>query len=255
MTMLSIEDVSVSVEDKEVVRDVALSLTQGEMGVLMGPNGSGKSTLVNALMGHPHYTVTKGSVRLEGDDVTALPVCEKAKRGLFLSLQHTPKIGGTTLAAFLHKAHTTMTGETTDVLEYYLALRETVKGYGIRDDLLDRPLSEGLSGGEKKLADMVQLIALRPKVAILDEIDSGVDVDAMKTVFRTIDRLQQEGTTFLLISHHPALLDHLAPSSVHLMAAGCLVRSAGRELAEEIHRDGFCKAIECPLEPQCVSKE
>jgi len=251
MSVLAIQGISVSVDEKEVVRDVSFTLNAVEVAVLMGPNGSGKSTLVNAVMGHPYYTVRGGKVVLGGEEVTALSPHEKAQRGLFLSLQHTPKIGGTTLAAFLHKAHTALTGETIDVLEYYLALREQAKAYGIRDDLLDRPLSEGLSGGEKKLADMLQLIALKPKVAMLDEIDSGVDVDAMKMVFRTIEQLVGEGMSVLLISHHPALLEHLSPAEVHLMATGRLVRSAGRELAEEIHREGFCKAIECPMQEGC----
>lgn len=255
VSTLTLNNISISVGEKPVVFDVSLALHAGEVAVLMGPNGSGKSTLVNALMGHPHYRLSAGRVLLDDKDITDLPVHEKARRGLFLSLQHTPKVGGVTLAAFLHKAHTVQTGEQVDILEYYLKLREQAQAYGIRDDLLDRPLSEGLSGGEKKLADMLQLIALRPRVALLDEIDSGVDVDALKVVFRTIVRLSDEGTGFLVVSHHPALLEHLTPAAVHLMAGGRLVRSAGRELADLVHREGFCKAIECPLEPQCGSKE
>lgn len=254
MPNLTIDHLSVAVGAVQIVSDVSLSLRSGEVAVLMGPNGSGKSTLVNALMGHPHYRLSAGRVLFDGEDITDLPVHEKARRGLFLSLQHTPKVGGVTLAAFLHKAHTVRTGEQVDVLEYYLNMRERAQEYGIRDDLLDRPLSDGLSGGEKKLADMLQLIALRPRFALLDEIDSGVDVDALKVVFRTIVRLAGEGTGFLVVSHHPALFEHLTPAAVHLMAGGRLVRSAGKELADLVHREGFCKAIECPLEPQCGSK-
>jgi Fe-S cluster assembly ATP-binding protein len=217
----------------------------------MGPNGSGKSSLVNALMGHPSYRIMSGALMLDGEDITALSPDKKAQRGLFLSLQHVPKVGGITLATFLHKVHAARTGEQIDVLEYYLALRDRATEFGISPDLADRPVTEGLSGGEKKLAEALQLVALRPAFALLDEIDSGVDIDALKKVFAVVEKLRADGTAFLIISHHPSLLDHLAPDAVHVMAAGKLVRSGGRALAEEILKDGFCKVIECPLEPQC----
>jgi len=255
MATLAIEQVSVAVEDRTVVEDVSFAFHAEEVAILMGPNGSGKSTLVNAIMGHPHYTVTNGALRIDGEDVLSLSPHEKAGKGLFLSLQHTPKVGGVTLTTFLHKVHTARTGVDIDVLEYYLSLRELAKKLNIDDALLDRPLSQGLSGGQKKLSEVLQFAALKPRFAILDEIDSGVDVDAMKAVFRAVETLRREGTGFLLISHHPSLLRHLAPSAVHLMAGGRLVRSAGKELAEEVYREGFCKAIECPLEPSCRSKE
>ena len=252
MSHLAMQNVSVHAGVREVVHEVSLKVASGEVAVLMGPNGSGKSTLVNALMGHPQHTVKNGALLLDDEDVLPLSTHEKARRGLFLSLQHTPKVGGVNLATFLHKVHTVRTGEHLDVLEYYLQIRDKVKAFGIREDLLDRALTDGLSGGEKKLSDVIQMIALRPRFALLDEIDSGVDVDAMKTVFGAIARLAREGTGFLIVSHHPTLLEHLTPDAVHLMVNGRLVRSGGRELMEEIHRDGFCKAIECPLSATCA---
>jgi Fe-S cluster assembly ATP-binding protein len=254
MKSLKLKHISVEAEDKEVVRDVSLELAEGEVSVLMGPNGCGKSTLVNAIFGHPHYSVTKGKLLLDGKDVLKLRPDEKARKGLFLSLQHLPKVGGITLATFLHKIHTAATDTQTDILEYYLTLRERAKELGIRDDLLDRSLTQGLSGGEKKLSEVLQLAVLKPRFAILDEIDSGVDVDAIRTVFAAVETLRKEGTGFLIISHHPSLLDHVTPKHVHLMAGGKLVRSAGKELAQEVHKNGFCKAIECPLEPGCDAK-
>jgi Fe-S cluster assembly ATP-binding protein len=254
MAHYELQHITVRAGETEVVHDVSLAVNSGSVTLLMGPNGSGKSTFINAVMGHPHYRVTAGRALLDGEEVLALPVHEKARRGLFLAPQHTPKVAGVTLATFLHTVHTVHTGERVDVLEYYLRLRDLVHAYGIRDDLLDRPLSQGLSGGEKKLSELIQLLALRPTFAFLDEIDSGVDVDALKLVFGTISRLAVEGVGFLIVSHHPTLLEHVMPDAVHLMAGGRVVRSAGKELVLEVHRDGFCKAIECPLEPQCGSK-
>jgi Fe-S cluster assembly ATP-binding protein len=255
MSRLELKNISVTAENKPVVSDVSLTVESGQVAVLMGPNGSGKSTLVNAVMGHPNYSVTAGSLKLDGEDTLMLPVEDKAKRGIFLSLQHIPKVGGINLATFLHKVHVSVTGKDTDVLEYYLTLRETAKKIGIPEDLLDRPLTQGLSGGEKKLSEVLQLAILKPRFAILDEPDSGVDVDALKKVFSVIEMLKNEGTGFLIISHHPSLLSHLSPDAVYVMAGGKLMKSGGAELAESVLRDGFCKTIECPLEEHCEAKQ
>jgi Fe-S cluster assembly ATP-binding protein len=254
MSTLELRNISVTAENKPVVSDVSLGLESSHVSVLMGPNGSGKSTLVNAVMGHPNYTVTAGTLTLDGEDILTLPPDQKAKKGLFLSLQNIPKVGGINLATFLHKVHVSMTGKDADVLEYYLTLRETAKELGISEDLLDRPITAGLSGGEKKLSEALQLAVLKPQFAILDEIDSGVDVDALKKVFSVIDTLKNEGTGFLVISHHPSLLSHLSPDMVYVMAGGKLMKSGGKELAESVLRDGFCKTIECPLEEHCEAK-
>jgi len=239
MATLSVQHATVCTGEKEMVHDISFSLEKGTVTVLMGPNGSGKSTLVNALMGHPSYTLTKGSLFFEGEDITTLSVDKKAKKGFFLSLQHIPKIGGITLAAFLHKIHTSTTCANISVLDYYLQLRDMASEFDITDELLNRELTDGLSGGEKKLSEVLQLAALEPKVAILDEIDSGVDVDAMRKVFRVISKLKEKGTAFLVISHNTSLLDHLAPEQVLVMNSGTLVRTGGKELAEKVLVDGF----------------
>jgi len=249
--MFELKNISIQADDKEIVSDVSFVLKKGEVAVLMGPNGSGKSTLVNGVMGHPDYSVTKGQVLFEEKDITKSKTEEKAEKGIFLSMQHIPRVGGLTLAAFLHKA----SKSTESVLEYYVSLRTEVEEYGINPDLLDRPLTAGLSGGEKKLSEIIQLVALKPKLAVLDEIDSGVDVDALKTFFTAIGKLKEKGTSFLIISHHPSLLDHLSPNTVHVMSNGKLVRSHGKELAEEILEHGFCRAVGCEHRDSCPAAQ
>lgn len=254
MATLSVTHLSVSIAGTPVVTDVSMTLPRATVTVLMGPNGSGKSTLANALMGHPRYVVDHGTVQLDDEDITTLPPYEKARRGLFLSPQRVPDVAGTTLGVFLHRAHTALTGERVDPLVFYGRLRETARAYGIPEYLLDRPLSAGLSGGERKLSEALQLAVLRPAVAILDEIDAGVDVDALTHVFRTVEQLRTEGIALLVISHHPSLSNHLKPDHVHVMARGVLVRSGGGELVRAIQQEGFCSVIECPLVDECGAK-
>lgn len=255
MSALQIQQVAVVAEGTPVVHDVSFAIARGEVSVMMGPNGSGKSTLVNALMGHPRYQVTQGALLLNGEDILSLTPDDKARKGLFLSLQHTPNVGGSTLAAFLHKVHVARTDEQVDVLAYYLTLRERAQELGIPEELLDRPLTAGLSGGEKKLSEVLQLAVCNPAFAILDEVDSGVDVDALRKVFGAITALAKQGTGFLIISHHPSLLSYVQPAQVHVMAGGRLVRSGGKALAEEVHTHGFCKAIACPMVEGCDAKK
>jgi Fe-S cluster assembly ATP-binding protein len=251
MSNLELKNVCVRAGESEVVQDVSFTVPKASISVLMGPNGSGKSTLVNALMGHPNYSMSSGSIFLDGNDITNLSTEKRAKQGIFLSLQHIPKIGGLSLATFLHKAHESMYNSGVSVLEFYAMLRDRADEFSISPTLLDKPLTAGLSGGEKKLSEVLQLIALKPSFAILDEIDSGVDVDALYTVFRAINKLKNEGTGFLIISHHPSLLEHLTPDSVHVMTKGRLVCSDGKELAEDILKKGFCVVAQCDRAGEC----
>lgn len=255
MNTLALKNISVTAEEKNIIHNVSFSLTSGSISVLLGPNGSGKSTLVNALMGHPSYQVTQGTCTLDGEDILTLPTEKKAKKGILLSVQHTPKVGGVNLATFLHKVHSATTGEDISVLEYYLQLRDLAKEYSIDDAFLDRPISTGLSGGEKKLSEALQLAVIKPRFAILDEIDSGVDIDAMKKVFGVITKLKEQGTGFLLISHHPSLLEYITPDQVLVMANGRIARTGGSELAETILKDGFCIGLDCPLVDGCEARE
>ena len=243
--MLVIKDLHAKINDKEILKGINLEVKPGEVHAIMGPNGSGKSSLVNALMGHPNYRVIEGAILLNGEDITHLSTEKRAQKGLFLSLQHVPKVGGITLASFLHKAYVATHVSDVSILEFYLELRKKADELAINPALLDRPLTAGLSGGEKKLSEVLQLAILKPTFAILDEIDSGVDVDALRTVFKAVSMLQKEGTGFLVISHHPSLLTHLTPDSVHVMTKGSLVRTDGKELAEEILLKGFCAVAEC----------
>lgn len=249
--MLELKNIHVEAEGKAIVNDVSFVVESGEVAVLMGPNGSGKSSLVNALLGHPNYKITSGKILLDGVDITDLPTEKKAQHGIFLSLQSIPKIGGITLSAFLHKAFATIHNSDISALEFYMNLRNTADFYAINPELLDRPISNGLSGGEKKLSEVLQLATLQPKIAILDEIDSGVDVDALRIVFKAIDTLKKEGAGFLVISHHPSLLEHLSPKTVHVMSSGTLARTGDRELAKEIIEHGFCKASNCDRVNEC----
>ncbi|MDO8521305.1 MAG: ABC transporter ATP-binding protein [bacterium] len=273
MSEFHIKNLSVATDSKTVVEGASLALRDGEVHVLMGPNGSGKSSLLNALMGHPKYTVTKGAIVLDGEDITALPTEKKAQKGIFLSLQHLPEIAGVTLTNFLHKAYRAVSQDTrsdqkiqgpekiqglafpklplrpdlvfsgtSDItpLDFYKMMEGKAKEFGIDATFLKKHLNAGLSGGEKKLSEVLQLLALEPKFALLDEIDSGVDVDALKKVFAVIEHLRRtKGVGFLLVSHHPNLLQHIKPDHVHVMKEGKIVASGGKELVEQISQGGF----------------
>jgi len=240
MSTLTINNLKVSHKDKEdIVRGVSLEIQSGELHIIMGPNGSGKSTLLNALLGHPAYTVSEGGIILDGEDITTLPTEKKAERGLFLSLQYPPEIAGVTLLAFLHRAHRLLKGEEISVLDFYRTLEEKLKNIHIDPALLKRFVNVGFSGGEKKQAEVAQMIALAPRFAFLDEIDSGVDVDALGKVFAGIEMLRKEGTAFVIVTHHGAILERIQPDMVHIMKEGKIVRTGGADLAREILKSGF----------------
>ncbi len=212
---LSLSDVSVRVAERTVLESVFLELARGTVAVLTGSNGSGKSSLANALMGHPNYSVARGTVQLDGEDITLYPPDKKARKGLFLSQQHTPRIGGVTLATFLHKAYETVHCREVPALEAYLSQKKIAASLGLDESLLDRPLTATLSGGERKQSEVLQLAVLTPKYAILDEIDSGVDRDALTRVFRAIQELRSQGTGIIIISHHPDAVRYAQPDMVY----------------------------------------
>ena len=239
MSNLDIQNFTVTTGGKTVVSDMSLHLKSGEIHVLMGPNGSGKSSLLNAIMGHPKYTLTTGTMLLDGEDITELPTEKKAKAGLFLSLQHLPEIAGVTLTNFLHRAYKELKDVKETPLEFYKMMDARAKEFGIDPTFLKKHVNKGLSGGEKKQSEVLQLLALEPKFAFLDEIDSGVDVDAMKRIFTVIEHLRGKGVGFLLVTHYSNILKSLTPDHVHVMKDGKLVLSGGKELALKIARDGF----------------
>ncbi|HEY9584996.1 MAG TPA: Fe-S cluster assembly ATPase SufC [Candidatus Paceibacterota bacterium] len=239
MSELYIKNLRVEADGKTVVDGVFLSLKDGEVNVLMGPNGSGKSSLLNAIMGHPKYKITGGKILLDDKDITGISTEKKAQTGIFLSLQHLPEISGITLTNFLHKAYRAQKGGEMTPLDFYKMMEARAKEFGIDAGFLKKHLNAGLSGGEKKQSEVLQLLALEPKFALLDEIDSGVDVDALKKVFAAITALKARGVGFLLVSHHPNLLQHIKPDQVSVIKNGKIVATGGKELVGKIAREGF----------------
>jgi len=215
---LKIENFHVTREGKEIVKGVTLEIPAGEVHALMGPNGSGKSSLANALMGHPKYEVTKG---------------------LFLSMQHPPEVPGVSVSHFLRVVTTTSRREPVSVADFRKLLKEKMADLKIDPAFMNRSLNEGFSGGEKKRMEILQLALLEPKYAILDETDSGLDVDALKIVTEGVSRAREKGMGVLLITHYTRILKHLVPDRVHVLSDGAIVKSGGKELAEEIEREGY----------------
>lgn len=240
MHTLDINNIKVTYKDgNEIIHGVSLAVRSGELHIIIGPNGSGKSTLLNALLGHPSYRVSGGTMMLDNEDITSLPTEKKAERGLFLSLQYPPEVAGVTVLSFLHQAYRLIKKGELSVLDFYRALEEKLKKINIDPALLKRSVNVGFSGGEKKQGEVVQLLALAPQVAFLDEIDSGVDVDALKKVFAGIEMLRNEGTAFVIVTHHGTILEHVKPDVVHVMKEGRIARTGGAELAREILTKGF----------------
>ncbi len=240
MSDFVVKDLIVTAGERTILDGVSFALKSGELHVLMGANGSGKSSLLNAIMGHPTYHVTAGAVVLDGTDITELATEKKARAGIFLSLQHLPEIAGVTLTNFLYRAHKSITPESNlSPLDFYKMMEIRANEYGIDPTFLKKHLNTGLSGGEKKQSEVLQLLALEPKFALLDEIDSGVDVDALKRLFAVIDALRKKGVGFLLVTHYSKLLEHITPDRVHVMNGGKIVASGEKELAEKISREGF----------------
>ncbi len=252
MSELKLENISVAAEAKTVVSDVSLSVASGELHVLMGPNGSGKSSLLSGVMGHPKFALNGGKILIDGEEITGLSTEEKARKGIFLSMQYIPEIPGVTLLNFLHRAYRANAeyphpnplpekgeGAKLSILDYYKLLEGKAKEVGIDPSYLKRQVGSGLSGGEKKQAEMLQLLALKPKFALLDEIDSGVDVDAMKHIVAGIAKARTEGTGVLWVTHYASLLKQVTPDHVSVMQEGKIVRTGGHELAAEIAEKGF----------------
>lgn len=245
MPLLSIRDLSSTVYDateetqKQILKGVNLDIEPGQTHILMGTNGSGKSTLANALMGHPHHTITGGTIDFDGQDLLNMSADERAKAGLFLAFQYPTAIAGLPVATFLKKATEAYRGEEISVREFQKELRAHMKELEIPSSFLGRFINDGFSGGEKKRMEVLQLKLLQPKLAILDETDSGLDIDALKLLFQNIAASQTDGRSLLIITHYERVLEYIQPDAVHLMKAGRIVRSGGIELSRAIHEEGF----------------
>jgi Fe-S cluster assembly ATP-binding protein len=239
---LEIDDLHVSVDDREILKGVSLAVGPGELHALMGPNGSGKSTLANALLGNPVYEITGGRILLAGEDITPLPTDQRAARGLFLGFQHPEEVPGVSVFNFLRQAMARRKGiDDFSILEVRMQIMAWSKRLGMDDRFQERYLNEGFSGGEKKRNEILQMALLEPDVAVLDETDSGLDIDALRDVAAGIQEVRADRPQLgiLLVTHYQRILDHLVPDVVHVLVDGKIVSTGGPELAETVEAGGF----------------
>jgi len=241
--MLEIKGLHVSVAGTEILRGIDLSVGAGEVHAIMGPNGSGKSTLAQVLAGHPAYTVTAGTATYDGKDLLALKPEERAREGVFLAFQYPVEIRGITNSYFLRSAVNAVRKhrgqEELDPMDFLQVLEAKLKAIGWDDTLMNRPVNEGFSGGEKKRNEILQLAVLEPRLALLDETDSGLDIDALKTVANAVNKLRAPDRSFVIVTHYQRLLNFIKPDVVHVLADGKIVKSGGPELAHELEAKGY----------------
>ena len=238
-SMLEIKNLHAEVDGNQILNGVDLKINPGEVHAIMGPNGSGKSTLANVVMGNPVYEVTKGSVVFEGEDITEEPVDNRAKLGMFLAFQYPESIPGVTIVNMLKTALTNIEGTEYTTLELRLKVAEAMKELGLSADFADRYLNEGFSGGERKRNEILQMSVLDPTLAILDETDSGLDIDALKTVSSGVNAFRDSSNGVLLITHYQRLLDYVVPDFVHVLSEGRIVQSGDKSLALELESKGY----------------
>jgi len=236
---LVIEDLHASVDGKEILRGVNLQITKGRVHALMGPNGSGKSTRANVLMGHPKYQVTRGRIRFKGQDILGLSTDERARLGIFLAFQYPISVPGVPVANFLRASMKAMRGNELPVREFRKLLRGQMELLKVDEAFVSRYLNEGFSGGEKKKNEILQMALLRPEIAVLDETDSGLDIDALRTVSEGVNALLGPDMGVLIITHYQRILNYITPDVVHVLVNGRVVRTGGRELVERLETDGY----------------
>jgi len=246
--MLEIKDLHASVDGTKILKGITLSIGDGEVHAIMGPNGSGKSTLSNVLAGRDTYQITGGSITYKGKDLTELSIEERASAGIFLAFQYPIEIPGVTTMTFLKTAVNAQRKargeEELDAVRFLKLVREKAKQLNVRDEMLKRPLNVGFSGGEKKRAEMLQMSLLEPSLAILDETDSGLDIDALKVVSEGVNALRAPTRSMIIITHYQRLLNYIVPDFVHVLANGRIVRSGGKELAAELEETGYANITE-----------
>ena len=243
MSVLEIKDLHVSIEDKEILKGVNLTLKTGEIAAIMGPNGTGKSTLSAAIMGNPNYEVTQGEILLDGENILDLEVDERARLGLFLAMQYPSEIPGITNAEFIRAAMNAgkEDDEKISVMDFITKLDEKMAFLGMKEEMAERYLNEGFSGGEKKRNEILQLLMLEPKFALLDEIDSGLDIDALKVVSKGVNAMRGKDFGAMIITHYQRLLNYITPDVVHIMMDGRVVLTGGAELAARLEKEGYAK--------------
>ncbi|HEU4605880.1 MAG TPA: Fe-S cluster assembly ATPase SufC [Nitrososphaera sp.] len=249
MTFLEVKDLRVSIDGKEILSGLNLSVEKGEVHAIMGPNGSGKSTLANAILGHPKYTINSGDILVKGESIIKLPTDQRAKKGLFLGFQYPTEISGVGYSHFLRNAYNTLNkslGEEQNrevfitVREFHEYVKKNLDAVGLDPSFLSRYLNEGFSGGEKKRSEVMQMLVLKPNIAILDEPDSGLDIDAVKSVAESINKLIETGAGVIVITHYARILRYMKKlDKVHVVAKGRVIKSGGKELSEELEAKGY----------------
>ncbi|MDG0790268.1 Fe-S cluster assembly ATPase SufC [Cohnella ginsengisoli] len=239
--LFEIKGLKSEIEGKEILKGFDLAIKAGEVHAIMGPNGTGKSTLASSIMGHPKYEVTDGQVLLNGEDVLEMGVDERALAGLFLAMQYPSEITGVTNADFLRSAINARRGEGNEIslIKFVRQMEAKMKELEMNPEFMHRYLNEGFSGGEKKRNEILQMMLLEPKLVILDEIDSGLDIDALKIVAAGVNAMRSEDRSFLIITHYQRLLNYIKPDHVHVMMQGRIVKSGGPELAERLEAEGY----------------
>lgn len=240
-TNFKIEGLKATIEGKEILKGINLEMKGGEIHAIMGPNGTGKSTLASALMGHPKYEVTEGNVTLDGEDLLDMEVDERARAGLFLAMQYPSEIAGVTNSDFLRSAINARReeGQEISLIKFIRQMEGKMKELEMNPEFAHRYLNEGFSGGEKKRNEILQMMMIDPKIVILDEIDSGLDIDALRIVANGVNAMRSEDRGFLVITHYQRLLNYIKPDYVHVMMQGRIVKSGGPELAERLEADGY----------------
>ena len=239
MNILEIKNLRVEIENKEILKGVNLILELGKINVLMGPNGSGKSTLANVIMGHPSYKITEGSILFNNEDITNLNATERAKKGLFLSFQYPQEISGVTISNFLRTALNARNENKINVMDFHELLKEKLKLLSMDESFAERYLNEGFSGGEKKKSEILQMSILNPKLAILDETDSGLDIDALKIISEGINTIMNENKCILIITHYKRILEHIKPNKVFIMKDGKIIKTGNHEIVDRLESEGY----------------
>lgn len=247
MSLIEIDNLHAAVQGREILKGISLSIAAGEVHAIMGPNGSGKSTLSNVIAGREGYDITQGTVRYDGRDLLAMAPDERARAGIFLAFQYPVEIPGVSTSAFLKTAlnaqRRALGQPEIDAMEFLKLVKAKTKALGISDEMIKRPLNVGFSGGEKKRAEVLQMTLLEPRFAVLDETDSGLDIDALKVVADGVNALRGPTRAFLVITHYQRLLNYIVPDRVHVLAAGRIVKSGGKELAHELEAEGYAKYL------------
>ena len=238
-TLLEIKDLCVKAEEKEILKGINLNINKGEIHVIMGPNCSGKTTTANAILNNPAYTKTKGTINFEGTDITNSKTDEIARKGVFMSFQLPEEIPGVSVTNFLKYAKNKVTGEPVKIFKFKQELKQYMEELNMNSNNMERSLNVGFSGGEKKKNEILQMLVLNPKLAILDETDSGLDVDAIKTVSKGIEMFKNDDNAILIITHNTKILHSLKVDYVHVLVNGKIVKTGGQELAKEIEYNGY----------------